>query len=53
MHVQTYVKAEENRNQPHATLVEAPRPAPSLRVKTHVKAGDPWPNHNETLVRAW
>ena len=33
------------------TLVRVPRPAPALKVKTHVKAGGTTQQHNETLVR--
>ncbi len=37
----------------HSTPTQPQRPvqAPTLTVKTHVKAGG-WENHNETLVRA-
>jgi hypothetical protein len=39
--------------QHNQTLVQAPRPAPGLKVKTHVKAGAGVPlNHNQTLVQA-
>ena len=53
MQVKTRIKAGgisiPNHNE---TLVRAPKPAPSLKVKTHLKAGGLSFNHNETLVRS-
>jgi hypothetical protein len=57
LQVKAHVKAGssglgENHN---ATLVQTPRPAPGLRVQTHVKSGASGEglseNHNATLVR--
>jgi hypothetical protein len=39
MQVETRVKAGAIAANPNETLVRVPRPAPSLKVKTHVKAG--------------
>ena len=51
MSVKTRVKAGGMLNH-NETLVRATGPAPSLKVKTHVKAGGLQLQHNETLVRA-
>jgi hypothetical protein len=53
MQVKTRVKAGGMSLNHNETLVRAPKPAPSLKVKTTLKAGSiSLRNHNETLVRA-
>src|SRR5262249_59065845 len=53
MQVKTRVKAGGWPLNHNETLVRAPKPAPSLKVKTNLKAGGVrLGNHNETLVRA-
>ena len=52
MQIKTRVKAGQPiPNNHNETLVRVPRPAPALKVKTHVKAGGITYQHNETLVR--
>jgi len=50
MTTQTHGTAGARTQNHNQTLVQAPKPTPSLTVKTHVKAGGI--NHNQTLVRA-
>jgi hypothetical protein len=53
MQVKTRVKAGGLPLNHNETLVRAPKPAPSLKVKTNLKAGGlSLRNHNETLVRS-
>ena len=54
MKTKTHVKAGGfNGTNHNETLVRTTRPAPSLKVKTHLKAGAVLVNHNETLVRGY
>ena len=48
--VKTHGKAGNIRVQHNQMLVRVPKPAPGLKVKTHVKAGYPvWPKYSNTL----